>query len=189
MKSRADVKIGKDWPRFVGHDFGALHTGALWYAQEPGTGYLYLYRTYLTDEKISTANHVAKWKELSGDEPIRKCVGGSHQEEGWREAFTLAGWPISEPLVTGQGSIEIGIDRVYAWHKTNRLFIFNDLLDYLNEKTSFSRELDNEYKPTEKIKEESKFHLMSAERYILSDFQPVDVVRPEQKETITIVGW
>lgn len=174
-KRRVDVEIGKDWPRYVGHDFGPVHTSALWYAQETGTGYLFLYRTYLSQEKTTAAAHVEKWKGLSAGEPIRKRVGGAvgSADEGWREAYGLAGWPIAEPLVK---DVEVGIDRVYGWHKTNRLFVFEDLLDYLAEKMSYSRKLDDEYRPTEEIKDKSRYHLMDGERYLLSDFRPVDVM-------------
>ena len=72
---------------------------------------------------------------------------------------------------------------MYAWHKTNRLYIVDDLFDYLAEKLSYSRELDDFYNPTDKIKDKSRYHLMDGERYLLSDFQPVDVVTDED-ETI-----
>lgn len=177
-------KIPKEWPRYTGHDFGPVHTSALWYAHEPATGYLFLYRTYLTQEKRTAAQNVGEWKRLSGEEPIRKRVGGAGgsqaADEGWRQAYALAGWPISEPLVA---SVEVGIDKVYAWHKTNRLFIFDDQFDYLSEKLSYSRELDDMYNPTDKIKNKAIYHLMDGERYLLSDFAPVDVVRPTKEIT------
>ena len=170
--------IPMEWPRYTGHDFGPVHTSALWYAQEPATGYLYLYRTYCSNEKTSAAGHVAEWKRLSGKEPIRRRVGGAggdtSVDEGWREAYSYAEWPIASPLVR---EVEVGIDRVYSWHKTNRLYVFDDLFDYLSEKLSYSRELDDFYNPTDKIKDKSRFHLMDGERALLSDFSPVDVVR------------
>ena len=172
--------IPPDWPRYIGHDFGPVHTAALWFAQEPATGYMYLYREYLTQEKLTATKHAEKWKELSMGEVIRKRVGGAGgsqaADEGWRQAYALTGWPISEPLVA---PVEVGIDRVYAWHATNRLFIFEDMFGYLDEKLSYSRELDDMYNPTDKIKDKSRYHFMDSERYILSDFTPVDVVRKE----------
>jgi len=177
---RAEInsRIKDDWPRYVGHDFGPIHTSALWYAQEPNTGYLYLYRTYLSFEKTTAAGHVHKWQELSGKEPIRRRVGGAvgSADEGWREAYALAGWPINEPLIK---SVEVGIDKVYGWHKTDRLYVADDLIDYLSEKLSYSRKLDEFYNPTEEIKDKSRYHLMDGERSILSDFKPVDVVKKD----------
>lgn len=182
------IDIPKDWPVYIGHDFGPIHTSALWYAQEPSTGYLWLYRTYLSQEKTTAAAHVEKWKELSVGENIRKRVGGAvgSADEGWREAYRGADWPIAEPLTR---DVEVGIDRVYGWHKTNRLFIFNDLFDYLNEKMSYSRKLDDQYRPTEEIKDKSRFHLMDGERYILSDFTPVDVIEEDSDKYAIVQSW
>jgi hypothetical protein len=181
-------KPPKEWAVYIGHDFGPIHTSALWYAQEPGTGYLYLYRTYLSYEKLTPTRHAEKWKELSTGENVRKRVGGAggntSTDEGWREAYRLAGWPISEPMIR---DVEIGIMRVYGWHKTDHLFVFEDLFEYLEEKQSYSRKLDENYNPTAEIKDKSRYHLMDGERSILSDFQPVDRIatkRPTIKRYI-----
>jgi hypothetical protein len=186
-RQEIDSIIKPDWPRYVGHDFGPVHTSALWYAQDPGTGYLYLYRTYLSFEKTTAASHVREWKRLSDKEPIRRRIGGAGgtqaADEGWREAYTLAGWPVIQPLVA---DVEIGIDRVYAWHKTNRLYVADDLFDYLAEKNSYSRELNDAYEPTDKIKNKAIYHLMDGERYVLSDFKPVDIVRKEQPNIMPV---
>jgi len=163
--------IPKDWPRYVGHDFGPVHMGALWYAQDPGTGYLYLYREYKTETKLHTSKHVELFKALSKGEMIIKRVGGSHTEMGWRDAFSAAGWPIAEPAVN---DVEIGIDKVYALNKQNRVFVFDDLDLYLDEKGTYSRELDDANEPTDKIADKETFHLMDAERYLLSEFKPFE---------------
>jgi len=167
--------IPPEWSVYVGHDFGPIHTSALWYAQDPGTGYLWLYRTYLTREKRTAAQNTAEWQKLSGKENIVKCVGGAvgSADEGWRNAYRLAGWPVAEPMIR---EVEVGIDRVYAWHAHNRLMVFDDLFDYLDEKLSYSRKLDDNYQPTEEIQNKSLYHLMDGERAILSDLFPVDVI-------------
>ena len=54
--------------------------------------------------------------------------------------------------------------------------VFRDLEHYLDEKRTFSRELDDMNKVTEKIASESRYHLMAAERYILSNFVPETAV-------------
>jgi hypothetical protein len=172
------------WPVFTGHDFGPIHTSALWYAQEPSTGYLYLYRTYLSYDKLTPVKHVENWKEHSAGENIIKRVGGAggktSVDEGWREAFRLAGWPVSEPLIK---DVELGILKVYGWHKTNRLYVSADLFDYLSEKQSYSRELDENYNPTSEIKNKARYHLMDGERSLLSDFAPVDIRRTPMQQT------
>ena len=39
----------------------------------------------------------------------------------------------------------------------------------------------------DKIKDKAKYHLMDGERYILSDFQPVDVVRKPESNIIPVI--
>jgi hypothetical protein len=75
--------------------------------------------------------------------------------------------------------VEAGINRVYGWHQQNRLFVFDDLRGYLDEKLSYSRKLDDNYQPTMEIDNKSRYHLMDAERYMLSDFAP-EVVQAGQ---------
>ncbi len=156
------------WPRYVGHDFGPNNTAAVWYAQDPSTGFLYVYRTYKAGG-LSAYDHAQKFKQMSETESIHRRVGGANIEDGWRESFTAAGWPISKPREHG---VEVGINMVYGWHQQNKLFVFNDVTDYLDEKLAYSRELDDNYQPTEKIDAKSTFHIMDAERYVLSDFGP-----------------
>lgn len=161
-------ELPKEWPRYVGHDFGPNNTAAVWFASDPATGYLYAYREYHAGG-LSNHDHAQKWKSLSQGEPTRNRVGGARTETGFREACTAAGWPIAEPREFG---VEAGINIVYGWHQQNKLFVFNDLDKYIAEKTSYARELGPDYMPTEKIENKSSFHLMDAERYILSHMGP-----------------
>ena len=177
--------IPKDWPRYQGVDFGGVNTAAVWYAQNPATGEFFAYREYLAGGH--TADHVKNFRELELEdtEVIWKRCGGSHQEEGWRDGFIACGLHISEPSIRG---VENQIDKVFALHKQNKLFVFDDLEGYLDEKLSFSRELDGNYEPTEKIENEERYHRMSAERYILSDFDPQSVEGAEG-ELIHVKQW
>lgn len=162
----------KHWPRFSGHDFGGANPAAMFYAQDPATGYFYAYHEYLPGPGRSTYEHVEEFKMITAGTNVLKRAGGSHQEEEIREAYRAHGWPIQEPKVKG---VEAQIDRVYGMHKLNKLFVFNDLYSYLDEKLSYSRKLDENYKPTEEIEDKEKYHLMDAERAILSDFTPETV--------------
>ena len=160
--------LSPGWPRYVGHDFGPNNTGAMWYAQDPGTGYLYAYREYLAGG-LSAFDHAQKFIQMSQGENIIRRTGGANHEDGWRESFTAAGWPIVKPRMR---EVEAGINRVYGWHQQNRLFVFDDLVGYLDEKMSYSRKLDDSYQPTMEIDNKSRFHRMDAERYLLADFAP-----------------
>jgi len=173
--------IPGEWPRYTGHDFGLNNTAAVWYAVEPATGFIYLYRTYKGGGSLS--EHAAEFKELSKGEVIRRKAGGSHQEQEIRDGYSIAGWHIAEPGIRG---VEAQIDRVYALHKQNRLYIFNDLHDYLDEKMSFSWEVDDDDNLTRKIHNEATYHLMAAERYILCDFKPVNVEREKQENKLHV---
>ena len=156
------------WPRYVGHDFGPNNTAALWYAQDPGTGYLYLYREYLAGG-LSAFDHAQKFIKMSQGENVVRRTGGANHEDGWRESFTAAGWPIVKPRMR---EVEAGINRVYGWHQQNRLFVFDDMQGYLDEKMSYSRKLDDNYQPTLEIDNKARYHRMDAERYLIADFAP-----------------
>jgi len=107
-----------EWPRYVGHDFGSNNTAAVWYAQDPGTGFLYVYREYL-EGGLSAFDHAQKFIAMSQGETIIRRSGGANHEDGWREAFTAAGWPIANPRIH---EVEAGINRVYGFHQQNKLF-------------------------------------------------------------------
>ena len=155
----------------MGHDFGPDNMVAVWYAHDPTTGYLYVYRTY-HGGGLSGYDHAQKFKELSEGENILKRVGGSPTEDGWRGEFTAAGWPIQKPR---EREVWVGINRVNGLHQQNKIFVFDDLHEYLKEKLSYSRKLDGDYQPIEEIADKSKFHHMDAERYVLLDFAPESV--------------
>ena len=156
----------------MGHDFGLINTAADWYAQDPDTALFYVYRYYHAGG-LSAFEHAQKFKELSAGENIVKRTGGSPTEDGWREAFTAAGWPITKPR---EKEVWVGINRVYGMHRDNRLLVFDDVDEYLREKLNYSRKLDDNFEPIEKeIDQKAKYHLMDAERYVLSDFAPETV--------------
>ncbi len=176
--------LPKDWPRYVGMDFGPVHTAAMFYAMDNRTGYLYAYREYLDGGKTA-ALHAHTLLELSKGEPIIQRAGGSHTEDGWREAFSVAGWPVAEPNIN---AVDVGIQRVYGWHKTNKLMVFDDLHGYLDQKSRYSRELDQNYNPTDKIEDKADFHYMDCERYIVSNLaEPtVEISRSNRNESYSM---
>lgn len=163
-------ELDPKWPRYVGHDFGTNNMAAVWIARDPGTRYLYVYRTYLAGG-MEAFEHAQKFKKLSEGELIIKRVGGAKgaNEDGWRQAFRSAGWPIAEPR---ERSVSVGIDSVYAYHNQNKLFVFQDLHAYLDEKRTYSWKLDDNYQPTSEIDQKSKFHQLDAERYAICDLGP-----------------
>lgn len=154
--------IPKRWPRFMGLDFGGVNTAALFYAAEPGTNRLYLYREYKAGGRTAK-DHVAKL--IAGEPMIPTCVGGSKSEGQWRSEFRSGGLPVQEPPIS---DVEVGIDRVYGAHARGEIFVFDDLSGYLEEKLTYSRKLDEQGEPAEEIEDKNSFHFMDAERYIMA---------------------
>lgn len=153
--------IDPAWKRYLGLDFGGVNTVGVFYAEEPETGRLYLYRTYRAGGRTA-AQHAENL--LAGEIGIPVCFGGAKSEQQWRDEFRAAGLPVKTPLVS---DVEVGIDRVYGMHSRGNIIVFDDLLDYLAEKLSYSRELDERGEPTEAIEDKEAFHFMDAERYVI----------------------
>lgn len=163
--------IPADWQRYMGIDFGGVNTAALFYAEEPTTKRLYLYREYKAGER-SAAEHCYYLRQ--GEPMVPFCVGGSKSEGQWRREFRMGGsyngqpvggLPINEPLIS---DVEVGIGRVFAAHSRNEIVVFDDCSGYLDQKRSYSRKVDASGDPTEEIADKATFHFMDAERYILS---------------------
>jgi len=153
--------IPDKWQRYLGLDFGGVNTAGLFYAEEPETERLYLYREYKAGGRTAKEHAEAL---CNGEPMLPVCVGGSHSEGQWRQEFKAGGLPVREPDIK---DVEIGIDRVYGAHKRNEIYVFDGLFGYLEEKQTYARELDANGEPTEKIEDKSTFHFMDAERYII----------------------
>ena len=171
-------EIDKSWPVHCGHDFGLANPAALFYAESPGTGDFYAFAEYLPGEKMSIWDHVQAFKAITAGRNVLKRVGGNHQEEEIRQAYTSQGWPIREPKWSKDKALQIR--KVQGLHRLNKVYIFNDLANYVREKFSFAYK-----KGSDLIEGEAQFHCMAAERYLLSDFTPETVLsgRPQSKRT------
>jgi hypothetical protein len=159
-------EIPYKWPRFLGLDFGGVHTAGVFYAEEPGTRRLFAYREYKAGGRTAKGHAEALKK---GEPMLPVCVGGSKSEDQWREEFAAAGLPVRAPAVS---EVEVGIDRVYGAHTRSEILVFDDLTGYLEEKLTYSRETDAHGEPTEAIADKSSFHFMDAERYIIGHLRP-----------------
>lgn len=154
-------EIPKGWPRFVGVDFGGVNTAAVFIAVSPDNDG-YVYRTYHAGG-LSSEQHVKAIKKI---EPrIEKAYGGAPSEDSWRLEFTKAGLAVIRPVVR---DVEVGINRVYSSFKTNKLFVFEDQDEILDELVTYSRELDDSGNPKETIADKNTYHLLDCLRYIVS---------------------
>ena len=114
--------------------------------------------------------HANNFKELSKGERVLRRAGGNHtSEQPIRDGYSLAGWHISEPSIR---SVQAQIERVKDLNNQNKVYVFSDLSDYLEEKLTMSWEVDKEENMLQKIHNESQYHYMACERGILSDFAP-----------------
>ena len=170
---KARFEIPRNWLIYVGHDFGAANPAAIFFAEDPATGLLWAFHEYLPGPGKTIAEHVAEFERITKGYNVVKRLGGSHQEEEIRQGYTSYGWAISEPAEKNR-PVEVQIGKVFAWHKLNKIMVFNDLYSYLDEKQSFSRKLDDRYRPTDEIEDESRYHLLAAERYVISDLEEPD---------------
>lgn len=159
---RARMPIPTTWERYLGLDFGGVNTAGVFYAVEPLTRKKWLYRIYHAGNKTA-ADHVKDF--LEGEPGVPYCVGGSKSEGQWRQEFAAAGLPVNEPSVS---EVEVGINRVYGAHTRREIVVFDDLEAYLDEKNTYSRKVDANGEPQEEIENKNAFHLMDAERYIIS---------------------
>ena len=169
-------EIDKRWLVYTGHDFGMANPAAIFYAENPGTGDFYAFAEYLPGATgRSIYDHVQEFKRITAGYNVVKRAGGNHTTESeTRQGYTAQGWPIMEPKYSQQPKYQI--QKVQGMHRLNKIYYFNDLVETKREKFSFAYEKKDGIL-TEQIAHEERFHLMSAERGILSDFTP-ETVQP-----------
>jgi hypothetical protein len=175
--------IPGSWPRFIGVDFGGVHTAAIFFARELSpqgvpTGRYIGYREYLFGGRTSR-QHV---EALMESEPrIPSAVGGSFSEGQWRSEFASAGLPVRKPPIS---DVEVGINRVYAGLKSGTFVLFDDLVNTIDQLETYSRVLDDRGEPTEKIEDKETYHYLDAWRYI-----GADLVRPPDQTNDAVNAW
>lgn len=177
--------IPATWPVYSGHDFGSANPAALFLARvklplPPGApahlryGDLVAFREYLPGAGKSTAINVDAFREVVKGRTVAASAGGSHQEDETRQGYGAHGWHIQEPPIVG---LRPQIDRVTAIMEANRLFVFDDLLSYIEELMSCVWQRDREGNRTNVIDGEARYHINACARYILSlpEFRPESV--------------
>ncbi len=165
-----DFPVPADWRRYLGLDFGGVNTAGLFYAEDPATKCLYLYRVYKAGGR-SAREHAAAL--LAGEAVAPFCVGGSKSEGQWRTEFRRAGLTVAEPIVS---DVEVGIDRVRGCHAKREIKIMRgagDQLDdvgdsYLQQKRRYRRVVRPDGTIGDEIEDKSRFHYMDAERYVIA---------------------
>ncbi len=156
-----DPILDPSTPRYVGIDFGAVHTAMVWIAHDLERDVYTVYRESLAGDR-TTQQHVQIAKEQARGENVLVWAGGSKSEVQQRLDWNAAGIYVSEPPIS---DVEAGIDRVIELMKTKRLFVARSCRGLLDEIGTYSRETDERGQPTEKIKDKATFHRLDALRY------------------------
>jgi phage terminase large subunit len=158
------------WPRYMGLDFGGSNTAAVFYAHNPDTDQLVLYRTYLHGGRTA-GQHIPYL--ISGEAATPFCVGGAKAEGQWRQEFGEAGLRVHEPKIK---DVALGIARVNGQHKKSGILVFKTCTEYIEQKNNY-RYLPDAADP-EAIERKRHFHYLDAERYIVGYLRPeVDIRR------------
>lgn len=172
--------IPKEWPVYVGHDFGSANPAALFVAQDPATGDFYEFAEYLPGAGRSTYEHTEEFKRITEGYNVIWRSGGSHQEDEIRQGYSAHDWYIAEPKIH---SVKAQVDKVIGTMERNKIFIFKDLSNRLEEIMNCLWMPDENGRPTDKIKDEQRYHLCACARYLYSNFTPetVDFNKPRTK--------
>ena len=152
------------WPRFFGTDFGPIHTAKLIATQDPDTGIYYIVDEML-DGGMTTSQHVLSVKQNRFYKRGIIGWGGAQSEKQYRWDWKDAGLAVREPPIH---EVESGIDRVIEFLKTKTLRVFSTCEKLIDEKGRYARKLNEAGEPTDEIKDKSTFHLVDAERYLIS---------------------
>lgn len=155
------------WKRWIGLDFGDINTAAVVLVEDPESGDLALIAEYHPGYALTYAEHVAKIKGLAKCTP--DGAGGSHQEDGWREAFRKNGLPIGEPPNVG---VPVQFGCVYEQLKTKKLRVMRSCTKTIGQFNSFSHPLDDNQEPMDGYVDEKLMHMMAAVRYIVTKLRP-----------------
>jgi len=168
--------IPDNWPVFEGQDFGEANPAALFVAQVrlplPPNAPAYLrygdyvaFAEYAPGAGFSAQQHIDRYKEILDKLKLEKAVGGNvTTEEETRQLYRKLGWPIKAPEIT---RVNLQVDRAIALIEGGQFYIFEDLHQLLGQIHDCMWIVDPETKKaTNKIKDETKYHLLACFRYL-----------------------
>jgi hypothetical protein len=161
-------RIPHNWPRVVGIDPIGAVTAAVFLAWDEASQRLHWYDEYYGPYGSTTAEHAAKVVskvQITGGGPVVAYVGGAKAERQARLDWQAAGVPVVEPPIS---DVESGIDRLYGLLKDYQLVIHRNCKHSLAEFGSYSRVLDDNDQPTDKIEDKSDYHCLDAGRYAIA---------------------
>lgn len=156
--------IPREWPRYVGLDFGGANTALVWLAENPLTSCYYLYRESLSGNKATNV-HAADALTYQATENIAGWWGGAPGETQQRMDWNASGVWVAQPPID---DVESGIDKVFSLFAVKRLYVFEDCRGVLDEIGSYKRKVDGNGLITNEIEHKRTFHRLDALRYVAS---------------------
>jgi len=187
-------EIPDTWPVLTGHDFGVANPAALFVAQvrlplPPGVPPYLRYGDYVAFAEYSPGagmaaeRHVDNFRATLGKKDdgsprlrLERAVGGNvTTEEETRQLYRRLGWHIWAPEIS---RVNLQVERAISILEQNQFYVFEDLHNLLSQMASCMWEIDPESKkPLNKIKDEAKYHILAAFRYLVTVLIPKQPLR------------
>lgn len=190
--------IPDSWPVYAGQDFGTANPAALFVAQVrlplPPNAPKYMrfgdyvaFAEYAPGSGYSAVQHVDKFRDFLDVQQggrtrlkLERAVGGNvNTEEETRQLYRNLGWPVMAPGIT---SVKLQVDRAINIIEQNQLYIFDDLRNFLQQLADCMWVIDENRIPTNKIKDEAKYHLLACWRYLATTLTAKASIRDEVNE-------
>lgn len=172
-----NLKIGQDWPRAYGMDFGWNTTAVVWGAQDPNTKIIYLYGEYYKGQLAPHAHAFAIKQKgdwiIGAPDP---AGGGTNQKDGTNliQEYLLQGLKLAvdyEGRSLADNSINAGIARILTLLESGQLKICYNLENWLKE----FRVYRYDSKDPNRIARNQADHLLDATRYLISVFDQIAI--------------
>ena len=178
-------EIPSHWSRMVAIDPGVVNPGKIWVAHDAGADVFYIYRAERGGVRRTSKEHadydVGRAKSM-GERVIWWAVGAK-SEKYWREDYVAAGaLGVREPTVA---DVEEGIDRGIQLIKQHRVYVMDDLVEFVDEMLRYARVIKHG-EVTKEIRDKSTFHLIDAYRYFA--VQVVKKRKAIKAEVVSYVG-
>jgi phage terminase large subunit-like protein len=171
------LKIGPEWKRAYGLDFGWQCTAAIWGAKDPTTGILYLYGEYYRGQQapfVHASSILARGRYIIGaPDP---AGGGTNQKDGSNliNEYINSGLNLAIDFngkSMADNTVNAGIGRILNMLETGMLKVCYNLENWLKE----FRVYRYDPKDPNRVARNQQDHLMDATRYLISIFDQIAV--------------
>jgi hypothetical protein len=158
-------EIPSSWRRLSGHDFGPIHTAGVFGAQDPRSGVIYIYGSYLPGKELTVEEHVRGMLHRQMMRAAPLAWGGAPSEDKWRNDFRNAGYSIRRPPVA---DIFEGIFRLNSLIRRGLFKVFDDLKHLVDEFQGYSYVVDKKTGliRDDQIEDQHSYHRLDCCRYL-----------------------